>query len=244
VHWDLFLGPTPYRPYSVNRFHYGWHHFWDTAPSEVGNIGVHNLDICRWGMGKQVHPRKIHCTGGMFLWDSDQETPNVQLGTIEYEDGTILDFEVNTLFAPTPNRGTVFYTSEGYVTDRDGWKAVRGSVTPRERAHPAGIDEHVLNAGAPRASYEPGPPIDAAAESQNSHFENFIQCMRSRKVEDLHCDILEGHLSTSLAQLATISYRLGRKLEFNPDTETFLDDPEADQYLKRTYRGFTLPDKV
>jgi predicted dehydrogenase len=244
VHWDLFLGPTPYRPYSVNRFHYGWHHFWDTAPSEVGNIGVHNLDICRWGMGKQVHPRKIHCTGGLFLWDSDQETPNLQLGTIEYQDGTILDFEVNTLCAPTPNRGTVFYTSDGYVTDRDGWKAVRGTITPRERAHPAGIDEHVLNAGAPRATYEPGPAIDPASEPQISHFENFIQCMRSRKVADLHCDILEGHLSTSLAQLATISYRLGRKLEFNPDTETFLDDAEADQYLKRTYRGFTLPDNV
>jgi predicted dehydrogenase len=244
VHWDLFLGPTPYRPYTVNRFHYGWHHFWDTAPSEVGNIGVHSLDICRWGMGKQVHPRKIHCTGGMFLWDSDQETPNVQLGTIEYEDGSILDFEVNTLYAPTPNRGTVFYTADGYVTDRDGWKAVRGTITPRERAHPAGIDEHVLNAGAPRASYEPGPAIGPASESKVNHFENFIQCMRSRKVEDLHCDILEGHLSTSLAQLATISYRLGRKLEFNPDTETFLDDPEADQYLKRNYRGFEFPDKV
>jgi predicted dehydrogenase len=244
VHWDLFLGPTPYRPYTVNRFHYGWHHFWDTAPSEVGNIGVHSLDICRWGMGKKVHPRKVHCTGGMFLWDSDQETPNLQLGTIEYADGTLMDFEVNTLFAPQPNGGTVFYTSEGYLTDRGGWKAMRGKVVPRDSQHPSGVDEHVFNAGAPRATYEPGPSIDTASEGKANHFENFIQAMRTRKVEDLYCDILEGHISTSLAQLSTISYRLGRKLEFNPDTETFLDDVEADQYLTPTYRGYVLPDKV
>jgi predicted dehydrogenase len=244
VNWDLYLGPTPYRPYTVNRFHYGWHYFWDTAPSEVGNIGVHSLDVCRWGMGKQVHPRKIHCTGGTYLWDSDQETPNLQLGTFEYEDGSLIDFEVNNLYAPTPSRGTVFYTSEGYLTSREGWKAVRGTITPRDRPHPAGVNPAVMNASFPRASYEPGPAIDPASEPQVSHFENFIQAMRSRKVEDLHCDILEGHLSTSLAQLATISYRLGRKLEFNPDTETFLDDPEADQHLTRTYRGFALPDQV
>ncbi len=243
VHWDLFLGPTPYRPYTINRFHYGWHDFWETGPSEVGNIGVHSLDVCRWGMGKQVHPRKIHCTGGTFLWDSDQETPNLQLGTFEYEDGNIMNFEVNTLYAPAP-AGTVFYTSEGYVTDRGGWKAVRETVTPREGVSPFGIDDRVFNAGAPRASREPGPAIDEASEPHVSHFENFVQAVRSRKVEDLHCDILEGHLSTTLAQLATISYRLGRKLDFNPDTETFLDDAEADQYLKREYRGYTLPDEV
>jgi hypothetical protein len=228
----------------VNRFHYGWHHFWDTAPSEVGNIGVHNLDICRWGMSKSVHPRKIHCTGGTFLWDSDQETPNVQLGTIEYGDGSIIDFEVNTLFAPTPNRGTVFYTSDGYVTDRGGWKAMRGELTLRDRPHPSGVDERVMNAGVAWATYEEGPPIDPSGESQDNHFENFIRAVRSRKREDLHCDILEGHLSTSLAQLATISYRLGRKLEFNPDTEAFVNDSEADQFLTRAYRGYVLPDKV
>jgi predicted dehydrogenase len=247
VHWDLFLGPTPYRPYTVNRFHYGWHHFWDTAPSEVGNIGVHTLDICRWGMGKQVHPRKVHCTGGMFVWDSDQETPNVQLGTLEYADGKIIDFEVNTLFAPQPNGGNVFYTSEGYVTDRGGrgaWKAMRGNVVLRDKPHPSGVDERVLNAGASWVKYEPGPPIDPAAEDKANHFENFIQAMRSRKVEDLYCDILEGHMSTSMAQLSTISYRLGRKLEFNPDTETFLDDAEADQYLTPNYRGYVLPEVV
>lgn len=242
VHWDLFLGPSPYRPFTLNRFHYGWHYFWETGPSEVGNIGTHSLDICRWGMGKHVHPVKIHCTGGTFLWDSEQETPNVQVGTIEYADRSLIDWEVHNLYAPTPNRGTIFYTTEGYVMNRGGWKAVRGKITPRSRVHPAGVDQTNMNASFPDASYEPGPATEPAVEPQENHFENFIKAVRSRNRDDLYCDILEGHLSTTLAQLSTISYRLGRTLVFDPDTETFVNDAEANSYLTRTYREpYVLP---
>jgi predicted dehydrogenase len=245
LHWDLFLGPTPYKPYTLNRAHYGWHYFWETAPSEVGNIGTHSLDICRWGMGKNVHPVKIHCTGGYFLWDSEQETPNLMLGTIEYADGSLIDWEVNNLYAPTPSRGTVFYTSEGYLKNRGGWEAVKGTIEPRNRPHPGGMDEYNMNRSFPNAEYTPGPKIDPSTEKDVSHFENFIHAVRSRKIEDLNCDILEGHLSTSLAQLSTISYRLGRKLVFDPETETFPGDQEANSHLARTYREpFVLPDKV
>jgi predicted dehydrogenase len=242
VHWDLYLGPSSYRPFTLNRFHYGWHYFWDTGPSDVGNIGVHNLDVCRWGLGKQVHPVKIHCTGGYFVWDSEQETPNLELGTIKYADGSLIDFEVNNLYAPTPPRGMVFYTTEGYVADRGGWKAVRGKITPRNRPHPAGVDQTVYNASFPEATYSPGPAIEPLSEPRQDHFENFIAAVRSRKRDDLHCDILEGHLSTSLAQLSTISYRLGRQLVFNPDTETFVNDAEANKMLSREYRApYSLP---
>ncbi len=245
VNWDLYLGPSPYRAFTTNRFHYGWHYFWDTAPTEVGNIGVHSLDVCRWGMGKSTHPVKIHCTGGYFLWDSEQETPNLQLGTIEYADGSLIDWEVNNLYAPTPSRGTVFYTSEGYVVNRGGWRAFRGSITPRNRPHPAGVDPTNMNASFPDAAYTPGPAIEAAAEPRVSHFENFIAAVRSRRVEDLNCDIAEGHLSTSLAQLSTISYKLGRKLVFDPKTETFPGDAEANKLLTRQYRApYVLPEKV
>jgi predicted dehydrogenase len=245
VHWDLYLGPSPYRAFTVNRFHYGWHYFWDTAPSEVGNIGVHSLDMCRWGMGKQVHPVRVHCTGGMYVWDSEQETPNVMLGTIEYADGSLIDWEVNNLYAPTPPRGTVFYTTEGYVVNRRGWQAIRGKITPGTRKHPSGVDQTNMNASFPEAAYTPGPQIEAAPRERDTHFENFITAVRSRKVEDLNCDIVEGHLSTTLAQLSTISYKLKRKLQFNPETETFVNDAEANRYLTRKYRApYVLPEKV
>ena len=105
--------------------------------------------------------------------------------------------------------------------------------------------EHATVAGAPRATYLPGPPIDAASEKSVSHFENFISCVRSRRVEDLYCDILEGHMSTTLAHLANISYRTGRKLVFDPDKEQFVADQEANRYLTREYRKpYTMPDKI
>lgn len=245
VHWDLYLGPSPYRPFTLNRFHYGWHYFWETGPSEVGNIGVHSLDICRWGLGKRVHPVKVHCTGWNYSLDSDQQTPSLEIGTIEYADGSLINFEVSNHFTPSRNVGMTFYTTEGYMTSAEGWKAFRGQMKPRNRPHPAGVDATVMNASFPQVSYTPGPAIDAASESQVSHFENFIAAMRSRKVEDLHCDIVEGHLSTTLAQLATISFRVGRKLVFNPETETISGDAEANRMLTREYRKpYTLPGKV
>jgi predicted dehydrogenase len=103
VHWDLYLGPTPYRAFTPNRFHYGWHFFWDTSTTDVGNTGVHYVDAARWGMGKRVHPVKIHSTGGYYIWESDQETPNFQVGTFEYADGSIPGFQrQQPLFALQP----------------------------------------------------------------------------------------------------------------------------------------------
>ncbi|MFN7999082.1 MAG: hypothetical protein U0Q18_36005, partial [Bryobacteraceae bacterium] len=105
--------------------------------------------------------------------------------------------------------------------------------------------EHAAVVSAPRATYLPGPPIDPASEKSVSHFENFISCVRSRKTEDLYCDILEGHMSTTLAHLANISYRTGRKLTFDSDGEQFVGDPEATRYLTREYRKpYTLPDTI
>ncbi|HQR36364.1 MAG TPA: Gfo/Idh/MocA family oxidoreductase [Blastocatellia bacterium] len=245
VHWDLYLGPTPMRPFTINHFHYGWHYFWDTGPSEIGNIGIHTLDVCRWGLGKREHPVKVHCVGGKHFHDSEQETPNLQIGTIEYADGSLINFEVTNLFAPPRNGGMTFYTSNGYMTSNDGWKAFRGMMTPRNRPHPAGVDEAVMDVSFPQMTYTPVPGIDPSAESQASHFANFIASVRSRKVEDLHADIEEGHLSTTLAQLATISGRVGRKLVFDPKTETITGDAEANRMLTRQYRKpYTLPDKV
>jgi hypothetical protein len=209
----------------------------------VGNIGTHSLDIARWGMKRTTHPTKIHSTGGLYVFESDQETPNYQVGTFEYPDGAILNFEHNNLYAPE-GLGVVFFTTRGYVRPGENWKTVIGSFTPRKRTHPSGVDESVTNASFPDASYTDGPKIEAAT-GVVSHYENFIQCMRSRKVEDLYCDVEEGHISTSLSHLAKISMTTGRKLVFDPKTEKFPGDAAANRLLTRQYRApWVLPDRV
>jgi hypothetical protein len=138
----------------------------------------------------------------------------------------------------------VFFTSEGYLRFDNRWQGARGSFKPRNRPSPDGVDESVTNASFPESAYTPIPPIEPASGVED-HFTNFIRAVRSRRVEDLYCDILEGHLSTSLALLARISLITGRKLTFDPATETFPGDAEANRLLTRKYRApYALPDRV
>ena len=246
VNWDLYLGPSPYRAFTNNRFHYGWHFFWDTSTTDVGNTGVHHLDVARWGMQKDMHPVQVHCGGGYYVWESDQETPNTQTGFFKYADGTMIDFEATNLFSPPSRSPNIFYTSEGYVTGDNEWKAMRGKLAPRNQPDvtAAGVSERAANVSFARASYTP-VPIEDTGEPAVTHFENFINCVRSRKREELHCEILDGHLSTSLAHLANISYRLSRSLKFDASAERFEGDAEANALLTRKYREpYVLPDQV
>ena len=249
VNWDLYLGPAPYRAFDLNRFHYGWHFFWDTSTAEVGNNGAHHLDVLRWGLDKQEHPVKVHCTGGQFVEDSDSEVPNVQVGTFEYGDGTLVEIESTTLYSPSfggVRVGGFFFTDRGYIGSSDGWTATRGEFKPRDQPDsPSGVSYRTNNLSFPDISYHPGPEIPDLDEPEVNHFQNFIDCVRSRKREDLSCEVEQGHLSTSLCHLANISYRVGRKLEFDPETETFPGDDEANRWLTREYREpYVVPDQV
>ncbi len=249
VDWDLYLGPAPYRAFDLNRFHYGWHFFWDTSTSEVGNNGVHQLDVLRWGLDKQVHPVRVHCTGGQFVEDSDSEVPNVQVGTFEYADGTLVEVEATTLYSPSfggVRVGGFFFTELGYIGSDDNWTATRGVFTPRDRPDsPAGVSYRTNNLSFPDISYVPGPEIPNLDGPEISHFQNFIDCVQSRKRDDLNCEVEQGHLSTALCHLANISFRIGRKLVFDPETETFPSDEEANRLLTRTYREpYVVPDEV
>ena len=249
VNWDMYLGPAPYRAFDLNRFHYGWHFFWDTSTGEVGNNGVHFLDVLRWGLDKHEHPVKIHCTGGQFVEDSDSEVPNVQVGTFEYADGTLVEIEATTLFSPTfggTRVGGFWYTDRGYVGSTDNWTATAGKFTPRDQPDSAtGVSYRTNNLSFPGIEYPEGPEIPNLEEPEVSHFQNFIDCVRSRKHEDLHCEVEQGHLSTSLCHLANVSFRVGRKLEFDPTTEKFIGDDEANGLLRRQYREpYVLPENV
>jgi predicted dehydrogenase len=225
VHYDLWLGPAPARPFNENHFHYHWHFFWEYGTTDLGNTGVHSLDAVRWLLGKQEHPRVVHCSGGLYEAGdrTDQATPNTQYASYQYADGTELHCDLRNWFSGPPEaQGIYVFGSKGWMKVGDNSAQVyfgrKNELGP------------VLTADDKR---DPGQP----------HFENFIECVRSRKVEDLKAPIEEGHLSTTLCHLGNISYRVGRSLKFDGATERFEGDEEADKLLSRTYRApYLLPD--
>ena len=227
VHFDLWLGPAPQRPFNENLVHYNWHWFWDFGNGNIGNQGVHEMDMARWGLNKKEHPRTIQSVGGYFVFDSDQETPNTQLSTFEWEDGKILQFEVRGLHTNAEDKiriGILFYGSQGWMhLDGKGFRTYLGRKN------------------------EPGLRMDKVTDKTASgrHRENFIKAVRTRKVEDLSADILEGHMSSSLCHLANIAHRVKRRLVFDCHAENFVGDAQADGYLIRNYRyPFVVPEKI
>ncbi len=233
VDYNLWLGPAPMRPFNAVRFHYNWHWFWDTGNGDIGNQGVHEMDIARWGLNKKTLPRKVHSTGGKFGYDDDQETPNTQLATFEYDD-CVLVFEVRGLLSGGESSihwdgsnfiGNLFFGTEGFLSvDVNGFQVYLGEE--RKLAREMSFQE-------PRA-WDTTP-----------HMANFLQAMRTRRHTDLTCDIEEGHLSAALCHMANVSYRTGRKLTFDPAAEKFSGDAEANRHLSRVYRApFVVPEKV
>ena len=233
VNWDLFRGPAPMIPFNKNHFHYNWHWYWDTSTGEFGNNGVHGMDRVRWAMKKNVHPTKISCSGGFYVWDSDQEVPNLQVATFEYEDGTIMELEVRSLFTPG-EEGLLFMGSKGYAQLGGSFQTFLG--TKKEPG--LNITAKDLEVDVRRNELE--------KERIDFHFMNFIDCMRSRKWQDLNADVETGHMSTAMMHLGNIAYRTGRKLTFNGQTEKFVNDKEANTYLSRKEerKPFVLPKEV
>jgi predicted dehydrogenase len=229
VNWDLFLGPAPVRPFSRNRFHYNWHWFWDTGNGDIGNQGAHEMDKARWGLNRGL-PKHVSSTGGKFLYQDDQETPNTQIATFDYGDCQIT-FDVRGLITPGEGDvrrgnhfvGNVFLGSEGFMTlDGNGFRVYKGYERKLT------MDEK------PDKNGENGP-----------HMANFLDACRSRKYQDLNADIEIGVTSVALAHLANISYRVGRRLTIDPAAWSIVNDAEAERLLTRDYRApYVVPERV
>ena len=222
VHYDLWLGPAPQRPFNPNRFHYDWHWHWDYGNGDIGNQGVHQMDIAQWGLGKDfVLPVKTSSMGGRFTYEDQGITPNTQIATFQYDDGKMLVFEVRGRATHDEwgvGVGNLFYGSKGYM-------AIRG------RSYETVVDG------------EPGP--SSTGNQPHTIFTNFHDVVRSRKVEDLESPILEGHNSSALCHLANLAYRLDRTLRFDPTAERFVNDNEANTMLTRDYRApYVVPAQV
>jgi len=235
VHYDIWLGPAPLRPFNQNRFKYNWHWHWDYGNGDIGNQGVHQLDVAMWGMNKNEHPVKISSSGGYYAFDSCQETPNTQTAVYEYSDGSIMQFEVRGLYTNDENGitvGNLFYGTEGWMYVNGGqWKTYLG-----RKNEPGPYSE---NAG-PDAD-----PTNLAGAGGGGHSDNFIYAVRSGKMTDLTCDIEVGNMSSALPHLANIAYRLGRTLTFDGKKEQFTGDRQASRMLTREYRKpYVVPESV
>lgn len=237
LHYDLWIGPTKVRPYTRNRHFYNWHWFWDTGNGDLGNQGVHQLDKARWGLGVRF-PNKVSAIGGHFMFDDDQETPNTLNCSFQFDlsggKRKMIEFgvrhwitnreaEIGTEFMFSHGQGfntigNIFYGSNGYLAtgDEDVGSGYRSWIGP---------------------DMQPGP----FAHQSGSHWANFIDVVRSRKKEDLNAPIEEAHVSCALVHLANASYRLGRTLNFDPETERVIGDEEANRLLRDADRGYRPP---
>jgi predicted dehydrogenase len=259
VDYDLWTGPAPRHDFTKNRFHYNWHWFWYYGNGDLGNQGVHQVDVARWGMGLGF-PNKVSAIGGHFMFEDDQETPNDLNCSFEFDlpDGKrrMITFEVrhwitnheaeigtHALGTPEPKKtnahgklgpgagshntvGNIFYGSKGYLSTGD-----EDAATYRVWL---GKDQ------------EEQPPVSGGSEQ--AHFQNFIDSVMSRNKADLHAPIEEGHISVGMVHLANASYRLGRTIHFNPETQEVIGDEEAARILRdgdRSYRApFVVPEEV
>jgi predicted dehydrogenase len=230
VHYDLWLGPARQRPFSRNRFHYNWHWNWEYGNGDMGNQGVHEMDVCRWLLGVK-YPVKISATGGHFMFDDDQETPNTLVASFEFDAAgkrKMMVFEVRHWISnheswlggekPGNTVGTLFYGSKGYMAcSAGGYRTWLGK------------------------EQQEGP---GRVESKD-HFGNFVAAVRERKRSALNAEIEEGAISCTLIHLANISYRLGRTLHFDAASMRCRGDEEGNRMFTRQYRApFVVPAKV
>ena len=202
VDYDLWLGPAPFVPPRRKQFHYDWHWFWPTGNGDVGNQGIHEMDIARWFLGEPGLPAHSLSIGGRLGYVDDADTPNTQVIVHDYATAPLV-FEVRGL--PDKSGDSVMDkfpqphgASIGIIVHCEGGTVVSASYTTAEAYDRAGkLIKRFEGTG-------------AYPEVEVSHMANFIDVVRSRKLADLHGPIAEGFASSALCHLGNISHRLGR----------------------------------
>ncbi|MFQ3652151.1 MAG: Gfo/Idh/MocA family oxidoreductase [Gemmataceae bacterium] len=213
VDYDLWTGPAPLRPFNPNRFHYEWHWHWDYGTGEIGNNGIHGLDVIRWMLQLDA-PRRISSAGGIWFYDDDRQTPDTQTVTFDFDTCTVV-WE-HRIWAKTGNRNQSFgmelIGEKGtLVSDGSRWFIEQGEKLEVK-----------------------GTPYDLP------HARNFIDAIRG--VAKPNTSFAEAHKSTRLCHLGNIAHRVGRTLSWDAKTERIRDDPEANALMSRSYRkGYELP---
>lgn len=210
--FNLWLGPAAEQPYHENLVHYNWHWFWETGNGDIGNQGVHEMDLARWAIPGATLPKSVISVGGRYAYKDQGQTANTQIAVMDFGE-TQLIFEVHHVTTPT-------YQGQGVGNVYH----LEGGIIAGTKFFPKGSTEA---APLPKVESTRGP-------GDGDHFANFIAAVRSRKQEDLNADILEGHYSSALCHLANISYRLGTDQPFETKLPAFDGNSAALETLERT----------
>ncbi len=209
VDYDLWCGPAPLTPPRRKQFHYDWHWFWDYGAGDVGNQGVHEMDVARWFLGEQTLSPRVLSIGGRLGYEDDAETPNTLITFHDYLRAPLI-METRGLPSKAGTKKMDKYMGGdiGIVVECEGG--------------------HVLvpNYNSATAYDKDGKEIKKF-EGVSNHFENFIQAVLSRDESKLNAPILQGHLSTALCHTGNISYRLGRHQSPDVIREQINGDKEA-----------------
>lgn len=240
--WDKWCGPAAVSEYS-NFQHQRWHWLWNYGNGEIGNQGVHQMDILRWGLKLDSHPSSVSSVGTNYMQEkvhqSSAETPGLLSSTLKWPDGKLIEFEVRDWYTnaeagfrdtyPFVQKdfpvGAIFLGSEGTMIFPD-YSSYYTFLGPKREPGPS--------------ASEPGSPI-----SDTPHFRNWILAVRSQDHTKLSAEIHEGHMSASLCHLANIAYRVDRTVHFDGDQEMFPDDADASALLTRPERApFSVPQEV
>ncbi len=193
--YDLWCGPAPTKPLMRKYLHYDWHWDWTTGNGDIGNMGIHHVDSCRWAVNQMELPKRVISIGGRFAYDDDGQTPNTLITLLDYDPVPIL-FEVRGL----PKSKSVH--DQKWSRNMDTYLGEKfGAVVHCENGY-------VLNG----AAYDKkGELVKKFTSERISTKQNFIDVMRSRKTDDLYTDALDGHLSCGLLHMANISHRIGKE---------------------------------
>jgi predicted dehydrogenase len=211
LNYELWQGPAPQKPFKDNLIHYNWHWHWNWGCGELGNNGIHGLDVARWGM--QVdYPIHVSSSGGKYRWDDDQETPDTHVVAFDFPDKKTITWEGlswSPLGPMDDGFGVTFHGEKGSM-------AILGS------------GYKIYDLGNKEIAAKGGDGGDSV------HVANFIDCVRNAKRPN--ADIEEAHKSTLLCHLGNIAHRTGRVLKTDPKNGRILEDAEAMKLWGREYQ--------
>ncbi|MCA9414883.1 MAG: Gfo/Idh/MocA family oxidoreductase [Candidatus Omnitrophica bacterium] len=202
--FDMWLGPAEKQAYHENLVHYNWHWFWDFGNGEIGNQGVHQMDVARWAVtaatGK-VGPESVISMGGRYGYKDQGQTPNTQLTVYDFGDVKMIFEDYGLVNNEQKMVTNEFYTTDGVIKDGKFFAKGKSEGEPIEKF------ESTLHGG--------------------DIFHNFIDCVRNHTPQNLDADVLEGHLSALHCHLGNISYRLGDQAAFSKAPDSFSGDSDS-----------------